>query len=133
MTNYYISPRRVMAQRQAAMTNAKRPDVHIPVDVVLEGDDFVITAWLPGIAAGDVQIEVIENVVSISGEFAQEEAEEVKYLLREGPRGKFNRSLRLPTVLNASSAEAEVVDGILKLRVPKAEEAKARQIKVKSK
>ena len=51
----------------------------------------------------------------------------------EIPTGSFARSMRLPSLLNAAGAEAEVINGVLKLRVPKAEEAKAKQIKVKVK
>lgn len=133
MLSYYIAPRRGIAQRYAQQKDAVRPDVHIPVDVRLEGDDYIISAMVPGVSADQVNIEVLEDVVSISGDFTREESEDAKYLLSELPTGPFSRSLRLPTVLNASKAEAEVVNGVLRLRVPKAEEAKAKQIKVKTK
>ncbi len=130
MLTYYISPRRGMLRQYANASERQNTEVHIPVDVVAEGDDYMITALVPGVSVDSVQIEILENVVSISGEFAQVEDEEVKYLLRERPSGKFSRSLRLPTLLNASGAKAEVTNGVLSLRVPKAEEAKAKQIKV---
>lgn len=134
MTTYYISPRNGIARRHAHLADAQRPDVQIPVDVMVEGDDYLIKAMVPGINPDDIKIEVIEDVVSIQGEFAAEEyAEDVQVLRRERPVGSFGRTLRLPAMLNAAGADAEVVNGILTLRVPMAEEAKAKQIKVKAK
>ncbi len=132
MTTYYVSPRSRMHRRYNQM-DTQRPDVQIPLDVIAEGDDFVLVAYVPGVKAEDLQIEIIENVVSIKGEFHSDLAEDAKMLRNEIPTGSFARSMRLPSLLNASGAEAEVINGVLKLRVPKAEEAKAKQIKVKVK
>jgi HSP20 family protein len=115
------------------MAEMDRVDVHIPVDVTVEGDVYTLSAMIPGISADEVKIEVLEDVVTISGEFAGEEAEGPKYLLRELPTGSFNRRLRLPVMLDAAGAEAEVKDGLLVLRVAQAEETKAKQITVKAK
>ena len=132
MTTYYLSPRRRMYRRYRDL-DAQRPDVQIPVDVIADGDDFLLEAYVPGVNAEDLQIEVLEDIVSIKGEFIAEADEDTKFLRRERPTGNFSRSMRLPAMLNASGAEAEVVNGVLKLRVPKAEEAKAKKIKVKVK
>jgi len=120
--------------RQMRRSDVERPAVHIPMDVAVNGDDYLISAFVPGVSAEELQIEILEDVVSIKGEFpVVEDVEEINYLRRERPTGSFARTLRLPTSLNAAEAEAEVVNGILQLRVPKAEEAKAKQIKVKAK
>ncbi|MGD8457481.1 MAG: Hsp20/alpha crystallin family protein [Anaerolineales bacterium] len=132
MLTYYVSPRRHLAQRLARLNDSRYPDVHIPMDVIEEGDDYIITALLPGISAEDLNIEVLENTVSISGEFSVDGDEETRYLLQERPSGKFSRTLRLPVLLDDKGAEAEVKDGILRLRIPQAEEAKAKLIKVKA-
>jgi HSP20 family protein len=131
MLTYYVSPR--LAHRLAKMDDSRFPDVHIPMDVVQDGDDYIITALLPGISAEDLTIEVLENKVSISGEFPGDENEDIHYLLRERPSGKFSRTLRLPILLDDKGAEAEVKDGVLHLRIPQAEEAKAKQVKVTAK
>ena len=78
-------------------------------------------------------LEVLENKVSISGEFPVNDNEDARYLLRETPSGKFSRTLRLPLILDDKAAVAEVKDGVLSLRIPQAEETKAKQIKVKAK
>ena len=132
MTTYYVSPRSRMLRRYREL-DAQRPDVQIPMDVIADGDDFLMVAYVPGVNAENLQIEVLEDVVTIKGEFVSDLDEEAKVLRREIPTGKFSRSMRLPSQLNASDAVAEVVNGVLTLRVPKAEEAKAKQIKVKVK
>jgi HSP20 family protein len=133
MLRYTISPHR-LAQHYAALTEGRTPQVHIPMEVRSDADGFSIRAFLPGVAADDLTIEVLEDTVSISGELpAFENSEDVKVLLAELPAGSFQRTLRLPAQLDAAKAEAEVVDGMLMLRVPVAESAKARQIKIKSK
>ena len=129
MTTYFISPRSRML-RQYRELDSQRPDVQIPLDVIAEGDDYVLMAYVPGVNAEELQIEILEDVVSIKGEFEDESSEDTNFLRRERPTGSFARSMRLPTLLNAAGAEAEVVNGVLKLRVPKAEEAKPKQIKV---
>jgi HSP20 family protein len=133
MVTYYISPRRRLAHRYGQMSDSQRPDVQIPVDVIAEGDDYRITALVPGVKADELQIEVLEDVVSIKGEFIPYLDDDAHILRQERPSGKFERSMRLPAMLNAAGAEAEVINGVLNLRVPKAEEAKAKQIKVKVK
>ena len=129
MLTYYVSPRR-LAHRN---TESRSAEVHIPVDVVAQGDEYIITAFVPGVAPEDVNIEVLADTISISGEFPAAEWEDARTLLQERPTGHFARTLRLPTEVDASKAEAEVKHGILSLRVPKAEAAKAKQIKVKTK
>ena len=130
---YYISPRHRLAQRMAQLENNQRSSVHIPVNVIAEDDDYVLTAFVPGVDAKDVKIEVLEDMITISGDFPVLDNEDADYLLREVPSGSFSRRMRMPTELDASKAEAEVVNGVLNLRVSKAEVAKAHQIKVKTK
>ncbi len=129
MLRYYVAPSHRMARVQQ---DSRGREVHIPVDVIADEDNYILTAFLPGVNAEDVKIEVLEDVISISGELPAAE-EEAKYLLRERPSGEFSRKLRMPTLLNAAKAEAEVINGVLTVRVPKAEEAKAKQIKIKAK
>jgi HSP20 family protein len=133
MLTYYVSPRRRLANRLSRLNDSRFSDVHIPVDVAKDGEEFVITALLPGISAEDVSIEILEDTVSISGEFPVEANEDFRYLLRELPSGNFSRVLRLPHLLDKDSASAEVKDGVLSLRVLQAEETKAKQIEVKAK
>ena len=131
MTTYYVPSRRRLAHRYAQLQAEKRPDVYIPVDVIARDDEYVLTAFVPGIPAEEISIEILDDAVAISGELLAEGDEEAHYLRRERPSGYFNRTLRLPTALDAGKAEAEVKHGVLTLRLPKSEAAKAKQVKVK--
>ena len=105
-------------------------DVHVPIDVVDEKDAFAIYATLPGLAADELEIEIVNNTVDIKGEFKNNE---VEYLRQERPTGTFRRYLRFSTKLDAAKADAKLNDGILNLRIPKVEEALPKTIKVKTK
>jgi HSP20 family protein len=80
--------------------------------------------------AEDLNIQVLEDVVTIEGEYKQDDTE---YLMREQPYGSFRRSLRLPSPVDASKADARITEGVLSLRLPKAESSKPRTIKVAAK
>jgi HSP20 family protein len=131
MLTYYV-PRRNRARLYRNM-ESKSSDVYIPLDVIVEGDEYIVSAIIPGVEADAIEIEILEDVVSVTGEFPTFDDEQVKYLLRERPTGKFSRKIRLPKALDVNKAKAEVRDGVLSLRIPQAEHAKARQIAVKAK
>jgi HSP20 family protein len=100
------------------------------VSVNAHEDDYVIRAYVPGVKAEDLNIEVIDNAVTLAGEFPVLGVEGERSLLDELPTGSFYRRMLLGTDLDAENSSAEVHDGILTLRVPKAESAKARKITV---
>jgi HSP20 family protein len=108
-------------------SNHTETEYHLPMDVSEIENGYALRAIVPGLTAEDLNIQVIENVVTIEGEYKAEESE---YLLRELPAGKFHRSLRMPADLDATKAAAEIKDGILTVRLPKAEHALPKQIKV---
>lgn len=92
-----------------------------------EEEAFVLTALVPGLKADDLTINILEDVVTVEGEFKQDENE---YLMRELPVGNFRRALRLPAAVNSDKAEARITDGVLTLRLPKAESARPKKIKI---
>ena len=102
-----------------------------PLDVHETDDHIVVTASLPGIRPDDVEITMVGQTLTLRGEFkADEEVEREQYLYRERRYGAFNRTLQLPVRVEGDKAEATFNDGILTLRVPKAEEVKPRQIRI---
>ena len=127
---YFIAPYPYrMARRWARMAGYEEPtrDFTLAVDVREEEETYVLQALVPGLKAEDLNIQVLEDVVTIEGEF---KADENEYLVRELPHGSFSRSLRLPVALEAGKAEAKITDGVLSLRLPKAESARPKTIKV---
>ena len=117
------TPRRSLSVRMAD----EAVEHSLAADIRDEEDAFVLTALVPGLKADDLTINILEDVVSIEGEYKQDENE---YLMRELPSGKFHRSLRLPAAVNSDKAEAKIADGVLTLRLPKAESALPKKIKI---
>jgi len=104
--------------------------VAFPLDVKDSNDAFEITAVLPGVSADDLNIQIANGTLTIQGELKVEYDEQATYLLRERTAGRFMRSLQLPEAVDSGKVEANLKDGILTLRVPKAEEARPKSIKV---
>lgn len=102
------------------------------VDMEENKDSIVITAELPGIKKDDIKITIVDNKIMISGEVLEEkDVQEKNYFLKERVRGKFSRGFTLPTPVDSSKVEATYKEGILSLTLPKAEEAKPREISIK--
>jgi HSP20 family protein len=103
----------------------------LPLDVTTDADALTIEAALPGVRPEDVDITVENGTVTITGQTAEErKAEEGSYLLQEIRRGRFSRSVTLPNGLEPDKAEATFDHGVLRLRIPKAEQVKPRQIRI---
>jgi len=106
----------------------------LPLDVTSTNDEFIITASVPGLKPEDLNVEVVDSTVTIQGELpGTPRGDKETCLLQERNYGKFTRSVTLPAELEGSKAEATIENGVLTLRIPKAEVAKPRQIKVKVK
>lgn len=113
---------------------ARRATHNLPVDVRAEGDDFIVTAAVPGLRAEDVQVEVLAERVTLSVEIPVPAAsEKAAWLLQERRYGAFTRTLDFPVELDGAHAEAVVENGLLTLRLPKAETAKPKIVKVNAK
>lgn len=129
---FYIQPYpyRRLARRAAALNGGSSREQFLNVNVRDEEDTFVLSALVPGLKADDLNIQVLEDVVRIEGEYQTGEEE---YLLRELPSGAFRRVLRMPTEIDADKVEARINDGVLTLRLPKAESARPKKIKIAAK
>jgi len=104
------------------------------LDIVASGDDYVITAGVPGLSADALSLEVLGDTVTIRGELpAPEHKDGEQVLLHERRYGKFARSVTLPAELDGAHAEATVDNGVLTVRLPKAETAKPKTIKINAK
>ena len=100
------------------------------VNIREEDDTYVLSALVPGLTADDLNIQILDDVVRIDGEYQQDENQ---YLMQELPRGSFTRTLRLPVPIEADSVDAKIKNGVLTLTLPKAESAKPKRISIKSK
>jgi HSP20 family protein len=105
------------------------------VDMYQTDNDVVIKAALPGIRAEEVQINVTGEMLTIKGEVKQEEEKEGRekaYHLREQRWGIFERSISLPTEVDADKAKADFENGVLTVTLPKAEKVKPKSITIKA-
>jgi HSP20 family protein len=101
------------------------------VDVSMTSDELVVEAQLPGIKPDDVEITVENGTLTIRGETTTERKDdEGNFLVREIRRGAFARSIGLPNGLEPDKAVANFDNGVLTLRIPKADEVKPRQIRI---
>ncbi|HSJ58598.1 MAG TPA: Hsp20/alpha crystallin family protein [Anaerolineae bacterium] len=103
----------------------------LPVDAYSTPEKVVILASVPGLSPEDVDITIEGETLTIRGTI-QPPAENVDYVIQERRFGPFSRTLTLNVPVQAEKAEAVFENGVLTLTIPKAEEVKPRQIKVKS-
>ncbi len=97
-------------------------------------DVYRISIEVPGMEKDDIDIEVKDNVLTISGEKKEEvKSEDSTFYRRERRFGKFSRSISLPNDINVDGIDAEYKNGVLTLTLPKTEEAKPKKITVKNK
>jgi HSP20 family protein len=138
--NYRVRParapesmNRVVEEMGSIARRAHNGTRALPVDVLATEDAFIITAAVPGLHAENLKLEVLGDTVTLQGEVAAPEAENGTWLLRERRYGAFARTLVLPVAVDGAAAEATIDNGLLTVRLPKAEEARPKTIKVTTK
>ena len=105
-----------------------------PIDVYQTENEVVIKATVPGVKPEEIDVNIADNILTIKGETnAEEKVERKNYIYQEHRYGTFHRSVALPSTLKTDKAETSFENGVLTLTIPKAEEAKPKQIKVKAK
>jgi HSP20 family protein len=127
----YTRMRRMMEQMLENDGDSPRNLITFPVDVQAEDQAYVLTAYLPGVKSEDLNVNVVNDTVTIEGEIKLAHSEkDANYLVQECVSGNFSRSLTLPDALDTAKAEATLKDGVLTLRLPKVEAALPKAIKV---
>ncbi len=117
--------------RNLPLVDAEETVWMLPLDVSENEDAYIVKASIPGVNPDDIDITLVDNVLTIKAEIKEEkDIEEAKYHLRERRFGVFSRSITLPTAVDADKVEAVYEHGVLTLTIPKAEEVKARKIEV---
>jgi len=102
------------------------------VDLYEEKDEIVVKAELPGIDKNNIEVNLTDHMLTIKGEKKkEEEVKEKNYYRSERSYGSFLRTLELPKDVHGDKVKASFKNGILEVRMPKTEEAKAKEIKVK--
>ncbi len=102
------------------------------VDIYEEGDNIILKSEMPGISKDNVEINLTDDTITISGEKKKEEkVEEKDYYRLERSFGSFKRSFSLPAEVQPDKAKAVFKDGVLQVTIPKSEEAKKKEKKLK--
>jgi HSP20 family protein len=102
------------------------------LDVSETKNNIVLKAEAPGMDAKDIDISLARDILTIKGEKKQEKEEkDENYHRIERNYGSFSRSVRLPQEVQSDKIKANYKDGVLKITLPKSEEAKAKEIKIK--
>ena len=102
-----------------------------PVDVFETAEEYVLRADLPGVSQKDVKVSLMGDTLTLRGERKQEETTKNGGVHRvERIHGTFERSFTLTKPVRADQVKAQVKDGVLEIRVPKADEARLREIEV---
>jgi HSP20 family protein len=115
-------------QQQAARREA--PALMPPVDVIEDADSLTLYADLPGVTKDTLSLHVDSGTLSIEAELGLSLPEGLQSNHTEVGVGRFRRSFTLSKELDAEKVSAELSNGVLKLRIPKAEHAKPRRITV---
>jgi HSP20 family protein len=107
--------------------------IHTPAVDIFESDDRIsLLADMPGVKADDLKIDLRENVLTLSGHVAGVESAKESDVLREYGTGTYFRQFTLSDQIDQGKIDAKLVDGVLRLELPKVERAKPRQITVKT-
>lgn len=111
-----------------------RPAPGFPaLNVWSNADGLVVTAEVPGIAPEDIDINVVGDTLTLSGERKADEVEQgARYHRQERGFGRFTRSLQLPYAVDVNKVEATFKNGVLHIQLPRAEEDKPRKIAVRT-
>ena len=111
---------------------AQAPSFRPAVDIAEDKEAFVLRAELPGVAKENINVEVKENRLVLSGKKESVElGEDGKHHHVESRQGGFSRAFELPRNVKADAIEAAFKDGVLSLRIPKADEAKPKPIEIR--
>jgi len=106
---------------------------NLALDVRTTKDALLVEAALPGVKPEDVDITIENGTLAIRGETSAERGDrddDGRWLVREISRGSFVRTVSLPNGLEPDKAEATFENGVLSLRIPKAEQGKPKQIRI---
>ncbi len=99
-------------------------------DVAETDEAFEVTAELPGIDEKNIDVSLDENVLTVKGEKKEEHEDKKKLHVSERSYGFFERSFSVPSGIDAAKVKAEFKKGVLKIRLPKTEQAKSKAKKI---
>ncbi|MER7743589.1 Hsp20/alpha crystallin family protein [Streptomyces sp. NPDC096538] len=114
---------------QQVFGNAARPTA-MPMDAFRDGETFVVDLDLPGVTPESIDLDVERNVLTVKAERRPSAGKDSDVVIAERPTGSFSRQLFLGETLDTEHIDASYEAGVLRLRIPVAEQAKPRKITI---
>ncbi|SPE57623.1 hypothetical protein SNS2_3295 [Streptomyces netropsis] len=114
---------------QQVFGTATRPAA-MPMDAFRDGDTFIVELDLPGVAPESIDLDAERNVLTVKAERRSSVGEDSEVVIAERPTGSFSRQLFLGETLDTERIDASYEAGVLRLRIPVAEQAKPRKIAI---
>ena len=114
---------------QQIMGTPARPAA-MPIDAYRQGEEFIVELDLPGVEASSIDLTIEKNVLTVHARRERADLGDVELLVAERPQGTFSRQLFLGDTLDRDRIDARYHEGVLTLRLPIAERAKARRVPI---
>jgi HSP20 family protein len=136
MTLYIRNPEHMLENRRRWMRQMIEQAyegermLNFPMQMKNTADEITLYAMLPGLTTEEVSIEFNDQRLTISGEYPELAEENNSLVFNDFPAGKFSRTIELTEPVKVDKIEAHMLNGVLTIRVPKAEEAKPKTIKI---
>ncbi|KAF2413477.1 heat-shock protein Hsp20 [Microbacterium sp. B35-04] len=125
-------PFRDLDRLASSLFEQRRGPRRMPMDLYRDGDHYVLTADLPGIDPGSVDIDVDGQLLTIRAERTLHSGDDVKWITREREAASFLRQLNLGQGIDTERISANYNNGVLSVTIPVSEKAKPRKIEVMS-
>jgi HSP20 family protein len=131
MTMYW-DPFRELDRLASSMLDSRQGPRVMPIDLHRDGDHYVLSADLPGVDPGSVDVDIDGQLLTIRAERTMRSEEGTQWLVRERPSGSFLRQIALGDGLDTGSISAHYENGVLSVVIPVSEQAKPRKVEVQS-
>ena len=128
----YWDPFRELDRLAAGMLDSRQGPRVMPIDLHRDGDHYVLSADLPGVDPGSIDVDVDGQLLTIRAERTLRSDNDVQWLAHERPSGSFLRQLTLGDGLDTASISAHYDNGVLSVVIPVSERAKPRKVEVQS-
>ena len=125
-----LDPFRELDRMAATLLDRRDTPRVMPIDLYRDADHFVLTAELPGVDPGSVDVDVDGQMLTIRAERTPRSQDGVQWLARERAAGTFQRQLTLGRDIDTESISAHYENGVLSVMIPGAEKAKPRKIAI---
>ena len=128
----YWDPFRELDRLAASMLDSRQGPRVMPIDLHRDGDHYVLSADLPGVDPGSVDVDIDGQLLTIRAERTLRSEEDTQWIIRERPSGSFLRQITMGDGVDMNAISAHYENGVLSVVIPVSEQAKPRKIQVLS-